>query len=52
MNWLLMGFFIVMLLFPILMVGYHLSPTLLLGLDQFLHASRAGQISHILKPEV
>lgn len=33
----------VMFLFPFLMVGYHLSPTLLLCLDQFLHASRAGQ---------
>lgn len=33
-----------MLLFPILMVGYHPSATLLLCLDQFLHASRAGQI--------
>lgn len=44
MNWLHLGFFMVVLLFPILMVGYHLSPTLLLCLDQFLHASRAGQI--------
>lgn len=34
----------VMLLFPILMAGYHLSPTLPLCLDPFLHASRAGQI--------